>query len=220
MSLTKLQYASTITACKRVFLSKMRDYGMSWNIFRKKSMTDQIFIKACRIRTLQETGENNVGESIWSEFCGIVNYCVIYMLISEMPIQTAISSKGKTTFECTLHDSEGKGETRLITIDRLDFDADSMGVVYDSFAKHAEKIMEAKNADYGEIWRELRIESITDIILSKLLRIKKIEDNAGLTLVSEGIESNIIDILNYAAFCIIKIEEDSENRSQIAPEMD
>lgn len=209
---TNEQYDITVKSCKDVFIKKYADYGMSWRALRKGSIIDQIFIKACRIRTLQESGQNNVGDSIWSEFCGIVNYCVIAVLIQDEPLRQ-ILSKDKVAMEVTIHNNNEDGsitESKQTVIIDVSWGLETMGMAYDSIVISAKKTMLAKNEDYGEIWRNLTVESMTDFIITKLLRAKEIQKNGGKTMISEGINSNLIDIMNYAIFCIILIEDTAE----------
>ncbi|MEM8899817.1 MAG: DUF1599 domain-containing protein [Bacteroidota bacterium] len=178
MEKTIQQYQSIIQRAKDIFVQKSLDYGTSWRILRMPSLTDQIFIKAERIRNLQETGENKVGESQESEFLGIINYCVIALMLMEKV------QEGK--------DLEEEG---------------LLSELYDTYVDKAFQTMKQKNHDYGEAWRSMRVSSITDLILMKILRLKRIEDNAGKTLISEGADANYIDMLNYAVFCMIKFSE-------------
>jgi hypothetical protein len=170
---TESEYQEIIQYCQDLFTKKNKDYGTSWRILRIPSITDQIFIKAQRIRTIQEKGVQKVDENVSSEFIGIINYCVMAL------IQI---------------DSQGQGN-----ID----DADLTGL-YNKQVKEVTELLFNKNHDYGEAWRDMRISSMTDIILMKLLRIKQIEDNNGLTIVSEGVKAGYQDIINYSVFCLIK----------------
>lgn len=209
---TNEQYDIIVKACKDVFIKKYADYGMSWRALRKGSIIDQIFIKACRIRTLQESGQNNVGDSIWSEFCGIVNYCVIALLIQEKSLKD-ILAENKVTMQIKSFESDGDNgiaESKKNIIIDVSWGVDGISLVYDDVVKDAKKVMLAKNEDYGEIWRNLTVESMTDFIITKLLRVKEIQSNGGKTMISEGINSNLIDIMNYAIFCIILIEDTAE----------
>lgn len=174
--ITLQQYNQAILGCKEVFMAKMHDYGTAWRILRLTSITDQIYIKASRIRSLQEKGVAKVDEGIVPEYQGIVNYSVMALIQLE---------KGPA-FQPHL-------------------DAGEVGEMYDRFAQQACALMGDKNHDYDEAWRQMRLSSITDIILMKLLRIKQIEDNQGITLISEGLEANYLDIINYAVFSLIKI---------------
>lgn len=177
MGQTSEQYQQIIHACREIFLKKTKDYGTSWRIARPASLTDQIFIKANRIRTIQETGENKVGESIEGEFGAMVNYCVMALIQLRAPIELPL--------ELT--------ETEAVKW-------------YDEVIAEAVALMEKKNHDYGEAWRDMRVSSLTDMILIKLLRIKQIEDNKGKTLISEGVDGNYFDILNYSVFALIHLQ--------------
>ncbi|MDZ4751132.1 MAG: DUF1599 domain-containing protein [Flavobacteriales bacterium] len=179
MEKTSSQYDRATSVCRSLFLKKMKDYGSAWRVLRTSSLTDQIFIKAQRIRTLAETGENKVGEGERDEFIGILNYSIMALV-----------------------------QIRLIGDNRMELPIDEATVLYDSELKATKDLMLAKNHDYGEAWRDMRISSFTDLILMKLLRIKQIEDNKGKTLVSEGVESGYRDIVNYAAFALIKMDEE------------
>jgi len=172
------QYDHATNQCKSIFSKKNKDYGSAWRILRPSSVTDQIFIKANRIRTIEESGENQVGESVDNEYIGIVNYCVMALIQLE-----------KDDYEPE------------------DIAHDELIGSYDQKIKEAKDLMETKNADYGEVWRDMRRSSITDLILMKILRLKQIEDNEGELLISEGPEANYLDIINYAIFALIKIEE-------------
>ena len=176
MEQTLEQYDEALAKCRDIFLKKTKDYGTAWRILRPKSLTDQIFIKAQRIRTIEETGENKVGEDIPSEYIGIVNYCIMAQLQLEMGISD---------------------ETEL-AFDR----AESL---YDSKAKETRSLMIMKNTDYGEAWRDMRVSSLTDLILMKILRTRQIEDNDGKTLISEGLDANYMDMMNYALFALIRL---------------
>lgn len=173
---TSEQYQQVMHACREIFQKKTTDYGTSWRIARSSSMTDQIFIKANRIRTIQETGENRVGESIEGEFGAIVNYCIMAII--------QVRSNDSLGLEL--------GETEALRL-------------YDEVAGEAYELMERKNHDYGEAWRDMRVSSLTDLILMKLLRVKQIEDNNGKTLISEGIDANYFDMLNYSVFALIHL---------------
>ncbi|AQG82393.1 DUF1599 domain-containing protein [Spirosoma montaniterrae] len=175
MLTTETEYRQVIQRCKDLFLKKNKDYGTAWRILRLSSITDQIFIKAQRIRTLQETGVSKVGEGIEPEFVGIINYCVMALI-----------------------------QMQLATDKRTDIPTGELEKLYDEQIGRVIDLLFAKNHDYGEAWRDMRISSMTDIILMKLLRTKQIEDNEGATLVSEGVEANYMDMINYAVFCLIK----------------
>ena len=171
MERTRKEYHSIVSRCRNLFENKMKDYGAAWRILRLPSLTDQIFIKAQRIRTIQENGFSKVDEGQRSEFIGIINYCVMAII---------------------LHD-EGKGESA------------DLNASYHKATNDVKELLFNKNHDYGEAWRSMRVSSMTDIILMKLLRIKQIEDNQGKTLISEGIKSGYQDIINYSVFCLIKL---------------
>lgn len=178
MSQTNKEYANVINVCRDIFSKKTKDYGTAWRVLRPSSLTDQIFIKAQRIRTLQETGENKVGESAEDEFKAIVNYCIMAI------IQLRETSLTELEVEPTIADA-----------------------LYEKYAKEAYELMAKKNHDYGEAWRSMRVSSLTDLILMKLLRVKQIEDNEGATIISEGIDANYFDMLNYAVFSLILLTE-------------
>jgi hypothetical protein len=173
---TSQEYDSVIAVCKSLFLKKTKDYGTAWRILRLSSITDQLFIKAQRIRTLEEKKISKVGEDITSEYVGIVNYCVIALM----------------QFQLTPADTN---ELEVELVERL----------FDKNVQETKELMSAKNHDYGEAWRDMRISSLTDLILMKILRVKQIEDNLGQTLASEGIQANYQDMLNYAVFALIKL---------------
>ena len=174
---TNEQFEQIIILCRDLFAKKLKDYGAAWRILRIPSVTDQIFIKAKRIRTIETTGVNLVGEGIRPEFIGIVNYGIIGL------IQLAHG----VTDECDMTPEQALAE-------------------YDIWSHKALELMKAKNHDYGEAWRGMRISSYTDLILMKLNRTKEIEDNNGQTLVSEGIDANYMDMINYSVFGLIKID--------------
>ena len=173
---TTNEYNQVINVCRTLFINKTKDYGTAWRILRLPSITDQIYIKAQRIRSIQDKGKQKIEEDISSEFIGIINYCVIAMMQQEMK------------------DSEN-----------MELDPEKVAVLYDQFTKETFDLLMNKNHDYGEAWREMRITSITDIILMKIFRVKQIEDNNGKTVVSEGLKANYQDMLNYAVFCLIKM---------------
>lgn len=175
MSTTSAEYDASIAICRDIFARKLKDYGTSWRLFRISSITDQVFIKANRIRTLEQKKVSKVGDDIRGEYLGIVNYSVIALMQMELA-----------------------GDTRI------DLPADEALKLYDKYATAAKELMENKNHDYGEAWREMRVSSLTDMILVKLLRIKQIEDNEGQTVASEGIDANYFDIINYAIFALIR----------------
>ena len=179
---TVIEYKEVIATCKTLFEKKTRDYGTAWRILRLPSITDQIFIKAQRIRSIQEKGVQKVSDPVRDEFIGIINYCIIaliQMLLSE-------SSELEMKFE-------------------------ALEQYYDEVAEETLDLLQNKNHDYGEAWREMRVTSITDIILMKLLRVKQIEDNAGKTLVSEGVKANYQDMINYSVFALIKLKSNKDD---------
>lgn len=178
MADTNKQYDDVLISCREIFIKKTKDYGTSWRVLRTISVVDQIFIKALRIRTIQEKKEQRVGDDIASEFKGILNYGIIGLIQLELN-QPAVE----------------------------DVPAETASVWYDKQAAFAKSVMLDKNHDYGEAWRELSQESFADLILVKLLRIKQILLNDGRTLISEGIDANYVDIINYAVFALILIGE-------------
>lgn len=174
MKPTEVEYQEIIQQCRDLFEKKNKDYGTSWRILRLPSITDQIYIKAQRIRTIQDKGSQKVTDGITDEFVGIINYCVMALI--------QIASQGNEQEQ----------------------DLSSLTQLYDKQVGEVTELLFNKNHDYGEAWREMRVSSMTDIILMKLLRIKQIEDNSGITLVSEGVKSGYQDMINYAVFCLIK----------------
>ncbi|WP_462266663.1 DUF1599 domain-containing protein [Mucilaginibacter sp.] len=176
MSNTAAEYDAVIEVCKNLFIKKTRDYGTAWRILRLSSITDQIFIKAQRIRTLEEKKVSMVGDDVTGEYIGIVNYCLIAMMQLECGPDTPV-----------------------------ELSPEHVSRLFDHYANDTRNLMFAKNHDYGEAWRDMRISSLTDLILMKLLRVKQIEDNAGQTLASEGVQANYQDMLNYSVFALIKL---------------
>ncbi len=174
MADTNKEYDEVIARCESLFRKKTRDYGTAWRILRTSSLTDQIFIKANRIRTIQQKGTARVDEGIEEEFIGIINYAVISL------IQLSLDEKSPLEL----------GEEEAMRL-------------YQAQVAETRALMQRKNHDYGEAWRDMRISSLTDLILMKVLRVKQIEDNAGATLVSEGVGANYQDMLNYAVFALI-----------------
>tara|TARA_Y200000002_G_scaffold365268_1_gene355020 strand:- start:2736 stop:3329 length:594 start_codon:yes stop_codon:yes gene_type:complete len=174
---TITEYNRVTSICKDLFLKKLVDYGSAWRILRLSSLTDQIFIKAQRIRGLQQNKTQKIEESQSDEFIGIINYSVMALI----QIQ------------------EGISETP-------DFDTNKCSDLYDIMINNTMELMMNKNHDYGEAWRDMRVSSLTDLILQKLLRVKQIEDNSGNTIVSEGIDANYSDIINYAIFALIHMD--------------
>jgi hypothetical protein len=182
MGNTSIQYDEAVKKCLDIFKKKNTDYGSAWRVLRTSSLTDQLYIKAKRIRQIEETGTSKVDEGILPEFIGIVNYSIMALVQLELGYSE---------------------DTRLDSEVALDF--------YHRYINTAKGLMENKNHDYDEAWREMRISSLTDLILQKLLRIKQIEDNKGKTLISEGIDANYLDMINYAVFAIIKMDEVEQN---------
>ncbi|HEX9980339.1 MAG TPA: DUF1599 domain-containing protein [Flavobacterium sp.] len=174
MESTSREYDSIISVCRTLFANKMKDYGSAWRILRLPSLTDQIFIKAQRIRSLQQNEVRKVDEDETGEFIGIINYSVMALIQLELGV-----------------------------VDQPDLDEARALELYDVMVESTKNLMLAKNHDYGEAWREMRVSSLTDLILQKLLRVKQIEDNKGKTLVSEGIDANYQDMINYAVFALI-----------------
>lgn len=178
---TDLHYKEIVDKCKSIFLKKSKDYGTSWTILRLSSLTDQLFIKAKRIRNIEISNVNKVGDSIEDEFKSIINYCIMSMIKCEESIEEEVA----------------------LSEEKLHF-------LYDKYYRATFELMQKKNTDYGEVWRDMRVSSFTDLILTKLLRIKQIEDNMGKTEVSEGAFSNYQDIMNYSIFALIKLESESK----------
>lgn len=178
MQRTSKQYDAIITQCRELFINKMKDYGSAWRILRLPSLTDQIFIKAQRIRQLQENEVQKVDENEIPEFMGIINYSLMALIQLEKGVA-----------------------------DEPDLNVEEATQLYDKHIEITKSLMEDKNHDYGEAWREMRVNSLTDLILQKLLRVKQIEDNKGKTLVSEGIDANYQDMINYAIFALILISD-------------
>lgn len=175
---TSKQYDDIISQCRSLFINKMKDYGSAWRILRLPSLTDQIYIKAQRIRGLQQNSERKVDEGEVSEFIGIINYCIMALVQLEKGV-----------------------------VEQPDLSVDEAIALYDDKIAITKQLMMDKNHDYGEAWRDMRVSSLTDLILQKLLRVKQIEDNAGQTLVSEGIDANYQDMINYAVFAMIHLSE-------------
>jgi len=175
---TTLQQFDTLVAeAKDIFIKKTKDYGTAWRILRPSSITDQLYIKAKRIRSIEEKGTQEVADSVKGDYLGLINYSIIAMIQLELP------------------DSAG-----------YELEADQVAELFEEQVRITRQLLQAKNSDYGEAWREMRISSMTDLILMKLLRIKQIEDNKGKTLISEGLDANYRDILNYAIFALILME--------------
>ena len=178
MANTSQQFDEVIAHCRALFEKKMHDYGSAWRILRLSSLTDQIFIKAQRIRSIEDKGTQKVADSIEGEFIGILNYCIMALIQLENGVA-----------------------------EQPDLSTEAAVALYDKEVNHTKELMMAKNHDYGEAWRDMRISSFTDLIIQKLLRVKQIEDNQGKTLVSEGLEANYRDMINYSVFALIKMGE-------------
>jgi hypothetical protein len=174
MSKTSQEYDKVIAICRELYTNKMKDYGSAWRILRLPSLTDQIFIKAQRIRSLQQNEIRKVDEDETGEFIGIINYSIMALIQLDLGV-----------------------------VEQPDLDVAKATELYDAKVSVTKSLMEDKNHDYGEAWRDMRVSSLTDLILQKLLRVKQIEDNEGKTLVSEGIEANYQDMINYAVFALI-----------------
>lgn len=181
MGKTSEQYDKAVEGCEEIFEKKMLDYGTAWRVMRSSSLTDQLYIKAKRIRSIEEKGESKVDEGILPEFIGIVNYAVMALVQLELGYSE---------------------DTNLPAVDAIR--------LYKKYVQTAKSLMQNKNHDYDEAWREMRVSSLTDLILQKLLRIKQIEDNKGKTLISEGVDANYLDMINYAIFALIKMEEEDK----------
>ncbi|MEO5978978.1 MAG: DUF1599 domain-containing protein [Chryseolinea sp.] len=171
---TSSEYLAVIEICRTLFLKKTRDYGTAWRILRLSSITDQIYIKAQRIRSIQEKGVQKVEDPVKDEFIGIINYCIMALM-----------------------------QLKLDVSNKLEMSVNEIEPLYEGAVRETFELLENKNHDYGEAWREMRVTSITDIILMKLLRVKQIEDNQGQTLVSEGVKANYQDMINYSVFAMI-----------------
>jgi hypothetical protein len=180
MAQTSEQYNDVIETCRTLFMNKMKDYGSAWRILRLPSLTDQIFIKAQRIRGLQQNSEQRVDEGQEGEFIGIINYSIMALVQLEKGV-----------------------------VEQPDLSLEEATQLYDQKITETKQLMLDKNHDYGEAWRDMRVSSLTDLILQKLLRVKQIEDNQGKTLVSEGIDANYQDMINYAIFALILLEQNS-----------
>lgn len=180
MQQTSEQFDRVIAKCKDIFLKKNNDYGTSWRILRSSSITDQIYIKATRIRGIETSGSHMVDEGIEPEFIGIVNYSILALI-----------------------------QLKLTDDDPIELEAARTELLYDSTVAEVKDLMMKKNHDYGEAWRNMRVSSFTDMILMRLMRIRQIEDNQGQTLVSEGIDSNYMDMMNYSVFALIKLTEEN-----------
>jgi len=177
MNTTSKQYDAAINLCKELFLKKMKDYGTAWRNLRPMSLTDQIFIKAQRIKSIEEKGTQKVVDDITGEYVGIINYCVISLI-----------------------------QLELVNDTRMELPYDEVASLYAKYVGITKQLMEDKNHDYGEAWRDMRMSSLTDLILMKIFRVKQIEDNKGQTTVSEGVDANYMDMLNYSVFALIKLK--------------
>ena len=174
MTATNQQYDKAIASCKEIFLKKANDYGTAWRVLRTISIVDQIFIKAQRIRTIQQKGEQKISDGIAAEFKGIINYAVIGLIQLELPDNAP-----------------------------EEMDSNDVAILFDKYVQTAKNLMQDKNHDYGEAWRSMSQESFVDLMLMKLQRIRQILANEGKTIMSEGIDANYLDIINYAAFALI-----------------
>lgn len=186
MQQTSQQYDAVIHTCRELFLKKAQDYGTAWRILRLPSLTDQIFIKAQRIRSLQQNTVRKVDEDERSEFIGIINYSLMALI-----------------------------QIKKGVVEQPDLSAKEAIELYDKEVAITKKLMEDKNHDYGEAWRDMRVSSLTDLILQKVLRVKQIENNKGNTLVSEGVDANYQDMVNYAVFALIHLSGDTNSKSKI-----
>ena len=180
MTQTESEYKQVIALCKDVFEKKTKDYGTAWRILRLPSITDQLFIKAQRIRSIQEKGTQKVDDDIKNEFIGIINYSIIAIIQESLSEETS-----------------------------LEIPVEELMPKYEEVANETLQLLLDKNHDDGEAWRDMRVSSITDIILMKLYRVKQIEDNQGKTLISEPVKANYQDMINYAVFCLIKLKDDN-----------
>ena len=176
MQNTSQQYDAAISQCKNIFLKKMKDYGTAWRNLRPTSVTDQIFIKAQRIKSIEEKGTQKIEDDIKGEYVGIINYCAIGLI-----------------------------QLKLENDHRMDLPNQEVEELYLHFLVETKKLMENKNHDYGEAWRDMRVSSLTDLILMKIFRVKQIEDNKGQTIISEGVDANYMDMINYSVFALIKL---------------
>lgn len=178
---TTAEYQQVIAQCRDIFDKKMKDYGAAWRIMRTESLTDQIYIKANRIRSIQRKKEHLVNEGVEPEFIGIINYAAMAII-----------------------------QLKLGVVDQPDLNQEKASELYEQVLNDAFGLMSRKNYDYDEAWRSMRVSSMTDLILMKLLRVKEIEDNNGKTIISEGLDANYFDMINYAVFCMIQINESKQ----------
>jgi len=181
---TSKQFEEVKNECKLIFEKKLKDYGSAWRILRPESLTDQIFIKANRIRSIEILGESKIKDSIKTEFIGIINYAIVALI-----------------------------QIKLGFADKIDINNEKALNLYNDFFKKSKQLMMKKNHDYGEAWRSMRISSYTDLILMKIFRTKQIEDNKGKTLISEGVDANYYDMINYSVFGLIKIQEKNKTNN-------
>jgi len=179
MQNTSQQYDAAISLCKDIFLKKMKDYGTAWRNLRPTSLTDQIFIKAQRIKSIEEKGTQKVEDDIRGEYVGIINYCIIALIQLDLKEDT-----------------------------RMELPFEEVANLYIKHLSSTKRLMEDKNHDYGEAWRDMRLSSLTDLILMKIFRVKQIEDNKGKTIISEGVDANYMDMINYAVFAMIRLAEE------------
>jgi len=178
MQNTSQQYDEAISQCKDIFLKKMKDYGTAWRNLRPTSLTDQIFIKAQRIKSIEEKGTQKIVDDIRGEYIGIINYCIIALIQLDLAEDT-----------------------------RVELPYAEVEALYNKHIGITKKLMLDKNHDYGEAWRDMRLSSLTDLILMKIFRVKQIEDNKGQTIISEGVDANYMDMINYSVFALIKLNE-------------
>jgi hypothetical protein len=174
---TSQQYDAAIKICKDIFLKKMKDYGTAWRNLRLTSLTDQIFIKAQRIKSIEEKGTQKIVDDIRGEYVGIINYCIIALI-----------------------------QIDLNNDPRLELPYGEVELLYNKYVNQTKQLMEDKNHDYGEAWRDMRVSSLTDLILMKIFRVKQIEDNKGQTIISEGVDANYMDMINYSVFALIRLQ--------------
>ncbi len=184
MTRTELEYDAVVEKCKRLFMLKAVDYGLSWRVLRPESVTDQIYIKLKRIRTIEEKGERRVPDDLETEWVGVANYCVVALMLLSAGADDDAFAQAQTAPNIQV-----------------------LGAEYDRVVSEIKRVMRDKNHDYGEAWRDMRPESYTDLALVKILRVKAIEAKGGQTLISEGVEPNYRDVFNYAVFALIRIEE-------------
>ncbi len=176
MQTTSQEYDTALAQCKDIFLKKMKDYGTAWRNLRPRSLTDQIFIKAQRIKSIEEKGTQKVADGIAGEYIGIINYCAMALIQLELKDDP-----------------------------RMELPYSEVETLYLKYLSQTKALMENKNHDYGEAWRDMRISSLTDLILMKIFRVKQIEDHDGKTIISEGVDANYMDMINYAVFAMIKM---------------